>query len=73
MASGTASIVSTPCADGVESLPGVACTEGFDTAEIGEAIARAVEDRSDNSTLYNDTLKFREPGVAMAGMLGARD
>jgi glycosyltransferase involved in cell wall biosynthesis len=69
MASGVPSIVSTPGADGLNSLPGVRVTRGFEKAELLDEIATILSSSETSVALYDDALDARHPDVVLAAAL----
>ena len=69
MAAGVPSIVTTPGADGLNMLPGVQVTDGFELNEIVENIVGILENDSNYADLYEGALAARHPDVLVKRVL----
>lgn len=69
MASGVPSIVSTPGADGLNLLPGVRVTQGFEKADLLNEIVSVLSSSETSVAAYDVALGVRHPDAVLAAAL----
>lgn len=69
MATGLPSIVTTPGADGLDQLPGIRVTSGFQVEEIAAQVTDVLLNDIDASALYIDALSLRHPDVLIGNLV----
>lgn len=70
MAAGVPAVVTTPCADGLRSLPGVSVTDGFEGEELAQAITAALTSGVDHRAAYAAELERRSATTSLPVLLG---
>ena len=70
MAAGVPAVVTTPCADGLRSLPGVSVTDGFEGEELVQAITAALMSGADHRASYAEELERRSAKASLPVLLG---